>query len=108
MAIYHTAHLECTPQTLEDFRTRLHRHAAQSLSSELGCLRFDVYQSTEQPTVFLLVEAYADEAALRSHQASAHVQSFRKDTQNWVVKRTWWFWTASQIQDVPGSRQVSG
>lgn len=103
MAIHHTAHLECDPAAISSFRIRLHRHASQSLAAEPGCLRFDIYESTEQAGLFLLMEEYADEQALATHQASAHVASFRRDTADWVVRRTWWFWSVSQVQSKPAT-----
>jgi quinol monooxygenase YgiN len=72
---------------------RILRHALTSLEREPGCQRFDVHQERSDPTLFFLIEAYSDQAALDAHRASAHYQAFREDTKRWVVERTWWFWT---------------
>ena len=53
---------------------RLLRHAAISLDREPGCHRFDIQQECNDPTLFLLVEEYADEAleALAARIAAGH------------------------------------
>lgn len=53
---------------------------AESLFQELieasieepGVVRFEVGRSSAEPTIFALWEAYRDEAAVESHQASEH------------------------------------
>jgi quinol monooxygenase YgiN len=92
MPILHTAHLRVRLDIVDNFLARLLRHAAISLDREPGCHRFDIQQECNDPTLFLLVEEYADEAALQAHRDSPHYQAFRNDVQDWVVERQWWFW----------------
>ncbi|GIK88253.1 MAG: antibiotic biosynthesis monooxygenase [Burkholderiales bacterium] len=91
-AVFHTAHLRVRADAVEPFRARLERHARTSVGVEPGCSRFDVHQERDDPTLFLLVECYDDEAAFRAHRASAHFLAFREDVKDWVVERTWWYW----------------
>jgi len=93
MAILHTAHLRVQDEVIAVFKARLLRHARTSLEAEPGCTRFDVFQESGDPALFLLIEVYADEAALDAHRVSAHFEAFREDTRDWVIERTWWFWT---------------
>lgn len=44
---------------------------------EPGIARFDVVQSLEDPTRFVLVEAYRTEAAAGAHKETAHYASWR-------------------------------
>jgi quinol monooxygenase YgiN len=30
---------------------------------------------------------------LEAHRVSPHYLAFREDVKDWVVERTWWFWT---------------
>lgn len=92
MALLHTAHLRVREEVIEPFRARLLLHAATSLEREEGCHRFDFYQESSDPALFLLVERYADDEALRIHRESAHYLKFRADVQDWVTERQWWFW----------------
>lgn len=91
--LVHTAHLRVRPDVVQAFKTRIQRHAATTLAAEPGCHRFDLHQETSDPTLFLLVEHYADAAALEAHRAAPHYLQFREDVKDWVVERSWWFWS---------------
>ena len=91
--LIHTAHLVCRPDVADEFHARLARHAATSVEREAGCLQFNVYRETADPTLFLLHEVYADQAALDAHRQTEHFAAFRRDTAEWVTSRTWWFWS---------------
>jgi autoinducer 2-degrading protein len=93
MPIFHTAHLRVREDVIGRFRERLLRHARMSHDTEPGCHRFDIHQETNDPTLFLLIEIYADEIAFDAHRSSAHYLAFREDVKDWVTERTWWHWT---------------
>lgn len=90
--VFHTAHLRVRADALESFRARLARHAATSVAREPGCSRFDVHQEQSDPTLFLLVECYDDDASFQAHRGSEHFLAFREDVKDWVIERTWWYW----------------
>ena len=92
--LFHTAHLRAHPSAVEAFRARLLRHAHNSVTQEAGCSRFDVHQERSDPTLFLLIECYADEAAFEIHRTSPHYLAFREDVKDWVAERSWWYWDA--------------
>ena len=54
--------------------------------AEPGNIRFDVARSTEDPTTFVLWEAYQDEAALEAHRATPHYLAFRDATAPMMAK----------------------
>jgi hypothetical protein len=57
--------------------------------------------------LFLLIEVYADEAALDAHRKSSHYLQFREDVKDWVVERTWWFWEKLAPESpVPTANQI--
>jgi autoinducer 2-degrading protein len=93
MPIFHTAHLRVRKDVIDRFRERLLRHARMSHDAEPGCHRFEVHQETNDPTLFLLIEIYADKIAFEAHRSSAHYLAFREDVRDWVTERTWWHWT---------------
>ena len=69
MIVHHTAHLRARADAVERYKRRLLQHARTSLDREPGgCLRFDVHQDQNDPTLFLLIETYRDEAALAAHR----------------------------------------
>lgn len=95
MALLHTGHLRVRPEVAEAFHRRLLRHAGISVAQEPGCRSFDVHQSRDDPALFLLLEVYADDAALEAHRAAPHYLAFREGVKDWVVERTWYFWNAA-------------
>lgn len=71
------AEFRLKPECVEDFLTRMARHAALS-RSEPGCRLFEVAQDTADPTTILLYERYDDEAAYLAHRATPHYALFRE------------------------------
>lgn len=93
MVVFHTAHLRVRAEVVDAFKARLLRHARISVDEEAGCNRFDVHQERSDPALFLLVESYADAAAFEAHRSAKHYLAFRDDVKDWVVERTWWYWS---------------
>ncbi len=54
--------------------------------TEPGCLRFDVLQSPDDPTRFLLYEAYRDAAGAAAHKQTAHYLEWRDTVQSWMAE----------------------
>jgi (4S)-4-hydroxy-5-phosphonooxypentane-2,3-dione isomerase len=96
MTIFHTAHLKVRENIVEQFRDRVLRHARISREAEPGCHRFDIHQEANDPTLFLLIEVYENEAAFELHRNSPPYLQFREDVKDWVVDRKWWYWTFLQ------------
>ena len=92
MTLVHTAHLRIRNDSIVPFRERLVRHATTTLAAETGCHQFLVHQDINDPTLFLLVEHYADQAALDIHRVAPHYLAFREDVKDLVTERNWWFW----------------
>ena len=44
--------------------------------AEPGCLAYDLYQSTEDPAVWVFIERWHDVNALKVHVQAAHFQAF--------------------------------
>jgi len=64
------------PEWIEAFKTATLENAQQSLR-ETGVARFDVVQQTEDPTRFVLVEAYRTAEAPAQHKETAHYAKWR-------------------------------
>jgi autoinducer 2-degrading protein len=50
---------------------------ARNSIREPGIARFDVVQQTDDPSRFVLVEVYRDEAASKAHKETAHYEKWR-------------------------------
>ena len=69
-------HAHVKPDAVEAFRAASIENARESLR-EPGVARFDVVQSTEDPTRFVLVEVYRTADAPAAHKATAHYARWR-------------------------------
>jgi len=69
-------HARVKPDAIEAFRAASIDNAQHSLR-EPAVARFDVVQSTEDPTRFVLVEVYRTADAPAAHKATAHYARWR-------------------------------
>jgi quinol monooxygenase YgiN len=69
-------HARVKPDAIEAFRAASIDNARHSVE-EPGVARFDVVQSTEDPTRFVLVEVYRSPDAPAAHKATAHYARWR-------------------------------
>jgi quinol monooxygenase YgiN len=64
------------PDCVDAFKEASIANASQSLK-EPGIARFDVMQQADDPTRFVLVEAYRSVDATAAHKATAHYAAWR-------------------------------
>jgi quinol monooxygenase YgiN len=75
MLIVHV-HVRVKPEFTEAFREASIQNARSSVL-EPGIARFDVIQQLDDPSHFVLVEVYRDEAATKAHKETAHYSVWR-------------------------------
>jgi len=75
MLVVHV-HVRVKPECLEAFKAASLANAGASVR-EPGIARFDVVQQTDDPTRFVLVEAYRTVAAPAAHKETAHYATWR-------------------------------
>lgn len=75
MLVVHV-HVRVKPDAIEAFRAATLANARAS-RREPGIARFDVVQQADDPTRFVLVEAYRDPAAAAAHKETAHYAVWR-------------------------------
>ena len=75
MLIVHV-HVRVKPECIDAFKEATMENARQSLR-EPGIARFDVAQQNDDPTRFVLVEAYRSVEATAAHKATAHYAAWR-------------------------------
>ncbi len=68
--------VQVKPERVEEFRRATRENAEQSVR-EPGVVRFDVVQDAEDPTRFVLVEAYRNAHAASAHKETAHYRAWR-------------------------------
>jgi autoinducer 2-degrading protein len=70
-------HVRVLPEHVAGFVAAMRANHLASVQ-EPGNVRFDVLQSPDDPTRFLIYEAYADEPAARAHKETAHYLAWRE------------------------------
>jgi (4S)-4-hydroxy-5-phosphonooxypentane-2,3-dione isomerase len=97
MLIVHV-HVHVKPDSIEAFRQATLDNARNSVK-EPGVLRFDVCQQQDDPSRFVLVEAYRSVEATVAHKETAHYAKWRDTVAPMMaelrssVKYTEVFWT---------------
>jgi autoinducer 2-degrading protein len=69
-------HVHVKPESIEAFKAASTANAAASIK-EPGIARFDVIQQLDDPSRFILVEVYRDDAAQAAHKETAHYAVWR-------------------------------
>lgn len=75
MAIHLTAIVTGTTESTAALKTLLSGMVEKSVQ-EAACLQYELYQSSEDPRVFIFHELWADEAGLEQHNAQPYIQDF--------------------------------
>ena len=84
MLIVHV-HIHVKPEFAEAFRQASLENARASVQ-EPGIARFDVMRQADEPTRFVLVEAYRNENAPALHKETAHYQKWRDTVANMMAE----------------------
>jgi quinol monooxygenase YgiN len=75
MLIIHVS-IHVKPEFIEAFKTAILDNASNSVR-EPGVVRFDVVQQADDPSRFMLLEAYHTTEAHAAHRETAHYQRWR-------------------------------
>ena len=78
-------HVHVKPAHIDAFieATRLNHEASVQ---EPGNRRFDVLQSSDEPTHFILYEAYASAEDAAEHKQTAHYAAWRDTVADWMAE----------------------
>ena len=78
-------HVHVKPEHVDDFVRASVENARWSVE-EPGNLRFDVLRNDENPTQFLLYEAYESPAAAAAHKQTPHYLKWREAVEPWMAR----------------------
>jgi (4S)-4-hydroxy-5-phosphonooxypentane-2,3-dione isomerase len=80
-----TVKVAVKPENISEFiQATIKNHEAST--KEPGNTRFDVLQSTEDPAMFLLYEAYESDAAAAAHKKTSHYLQWRETVAPWMAQ----------------------
>lgn len=77
-------HVHVKADRVADFIAATHDNHLHSIT-EPGNLRFDVIQQADDPTRFVLYEAYRDADAAGAHKQTAHYLKWRDTVADWMA-----------------------
>lgn len=69
---------------VEDFKEACQKNHESSIL-ESGNLRFDILQMHENPSQFVLYEAYDNEKAAKAHKETQHYALWRETVADWMA-----------------------
>ena len=73
------------PEHLQEF-IEAYRRFAQAATGTHGCLRYDVMQDTEDPTIIFAHVVMSDEAERGAHYNSEAAKEWRAVSQDWSLR----------------------
>lgn len=77
-------HVHVKPDRIADFIEAVRRNHEASIN-EPGNLRFDVLQRVDDPTRFVLYEAYASVEHAKAHKNTPHYLAWRDTVADWMA-----------------------
>jgi autoinducer 2-degrading protein len=78
-------HVRVKSEYVDDFIAASKENHLGSVREE-GNLRFDICQSRQDPTVFLLYEAYSSQEAAAAHKETVHYRKWRDSVTDWMAE----------------------
>lgn len=78
-------HVYVKPEHVQEFIEASKVNHQNSIKEPTN-LRFDVLQSVDDPTRFLLYEAYESEDGARAHKQTSHYLAWRKTVEPWMAE----------------------
>ena len=77
-------HVSVKPDYVEAFKEACRLNHEGSVQ-EPGNMRFDILQSTDEPTKFVLYEAYKTQQDAAAHKETAHYLAWRETVADWMA-----------------------
>ena len=77
-------HVSVKPDYVEAFKAACRLNHEGSVR-ESGNMRFDILQSTDEPTKFVLYEAYKTQQDAAAHKETAHYLAWRETVADWMA-----------------------
>lgn len=78
-------HVSVKPEYIEAFQEACRLNHESSIK-EPGNMRFDILQSTDEPNMFVLYEAYKTQQDAAAHKETAHYLVWRKTVADWMAE----------------------
>jgi (4S)-4-hydroxy-5-phosphonooxypentane-2,3-dione isomerase len=87
MSFVLVVNVEIKAGDVDRFMAMALENAKASRETEPGCQQFDVLVYPNDPTKVMFYEVYADEAAFKAHQETAHFKSYFDKALSYLASR---------------------
>lgn len=77
MSITITAIFKSKPEAVEELKA-VFENVVTETRKEAACIKYDLHQSIDDETTFLMLEEFADEAGIKTHSQQPHLIEFIK------------------------------
>ena len=77
-------YVDVKPENIEAFK-KISQYNHDNTRKEPGNIRFDVIQSKNDPTKFVLYEVFADDAAVAAHKTTEHYLRWRDEVADYMA-----------------------
>lgn len=84
MSLLVFATITARPGSEAELRNSLYNLVA-NVREEDACLLYELYESPEHPTHFIMHEIWTDEAGLAAHNQMPHMREFGEKAANWLA-----------------------
>ena len=71
------------PERVDDFIAESRIEALRAIHEEPGCLRFDIYQTSEDPSLLWFYEVYTDQEAFRRRTDAPGAKQWAETVKDW-------------------------
>lgn len=73
------------PENINDFLATTRQHASQT-RREKGNVKYDIWQSDENPMCFVIYEAYQSKEDFLIHRGTAHSLKWKEKIEPWMAR----------------------
>jgi quinol monooxygenase YgiN len=81
------ARIKARPDAIEKVNEALLKLVESTLNKDDGCINYDLYQDSDNPSLFFFLENWESEEFLKKHLDSEHIQAYRKTIKDFIEQR---------------------
>lgn len=81
------ARIQAKPDAIETVGEELRKLVAPTRQKDDGCIRYDLHQDSEDPSVFFFLEIWESEEHLNRHLGSEHIKAYQEATMELIERR---------------------
>ena len=81
------ATIKIRPDVVDKVQPELIKLVDQTREKDKGCIKYDLYQDSQDPSIFVFIEDWESESLLNQHLNSPHIKAYREATRGMIIQR---------------------